>query len=132
MELDYVCIAKGNCIQCKSVVLLDTFKPSALKIATSRQTKDKLAKIEQYMHKYCTHGQLHTPKQLNEEINVKHNGIKAKSIAIKANPVRVYGWLYRGTFYASFAVVKKTEKLTPQNAQRIQANFEKFIEGMGL
>jgi len=125
-----ICKAVSGCIRCKNVVELDTFSPSAKEIGISGNILDKLAKIETYMLKLCSHGVLHTPEQFNGEIDVKCDGIKAKSYAIKAKPVRVYGWMYKGTFYASFAVIKKKDKLSAQDAERIQLNFEKFIRSI--
>lgn len=130
LNTDSICKAAVGCIRCKNVVELDTVKPSAKGIGTSAQILDKLAKIETYMLKLCSHGVLHTPKQFNPEIDVECDGIKAKSYAIKANPVRVYGWIYKGTFYASFAIVKKKDKLSKQDAERIRLNFEKFVRSI--
>ena len=132
MKFEKVCSSTPGCIKCKSVVLLETFEGSAKKILVgSRKNKDKLAKIQQYMLKLCSHGELHTPEQFNKEISLIYDGHKANSYAIKAKPLRAYGWLINGVFFVSFLVEKKTEKLAPQDAEKIQREFEKFIEGNG-
>lgn len=80
------------------------------------------------MRNLCENGELHSPDQLNDEVPVSYKGKRIKSIAIKAIPLRVYGWMYEGTFYASFITVKKTQKLTKKDRNRIEENLKSFIE----
>lgn len=108
--------------------MTDTVTNSLEKLPKSKEITAKIAKAIQYMRKLCSHGKLHTPKQLNREITVIYAGKSLKTYAIKALPLRAYGWMYKGTFYVSFFVVKKKLRLSSQDAETLNKNATKFIQ----
>lgn len=132
MDIEKVCEPVAGCSRCKTVVLVkDTVLESLvelsgevpdedktveeivkdfLKGSAPKNVKAKMAKLFQYMKKLCSHGELLSPDQLNGEIEVKYKGHKWNTFAIKAKPLRAYGWIDKGVMYVSFFSVKKNTK----------------------